>query len=60
LASLWGFLIGTATILFGFSIAGQPLDLSPVAIVAMAAAVVIAIVGGFVASRAYRDASNRR
>ncbi len=59
LASLWGFLMGTVTLLFGFSLGGRQLELSPVAIVAMSAAVVLAIVGGMVASRAYRDASRR-
>jgi hypothetical protein len=60
LASLWGFLIGTATLLFGFSLDGTRLDLSPVAIVAMTAAVVLAVIGGIVASRAYREASRRK
>ena len=59
LASLWGFLMGTVTLLFGFSLGGRQLDLSPVAIVAMSAAIVLAIVGGVVASRAYREASRR-
>ena len=59
LASLWGFLIGTATLLFGFSLSGRQLELNPVAIVAMSAAVVLAVVGGMVASRAYREASRR-
>lgn len=59
MASLWGFLIGTATLLFGFSLSGRQLELTPVAIVAMSAAVVLAVVGGMVASRAYREASRR-
>ncbi|MCH7780292.1 MAG: hypothetical protein IH848_05540 [Acidobacteria bacterium] len=59
LASLWGFLIGTATLLYGFSLAGHRLELSPVAIVAMSAAIVLAVAGGVVASRAYREASRR-
>lgn len=59
LASLWGFLMGTVTILFGFTLGGRRLELSPVAIVAMSAAIVLAIVGGMVASRAYREASRR-
>ena len=59
LASLWGFLIGTVTLLFGFSLAGNRLDLSPVAIIAMSGAILLAIVGGMVASRAYREASRR-
>jgi hypothetical protein len=60
LASLWGFLIGTATLLYGFSLAGTRLDLSPAAIIAMSVAVILAVVGGVVASRAYREASRRR
>jgi hypothetical protein len=60
LASLWGFLIGTATLLFGFSLGGVQLELSPLAIIAMSAAVVLAVVGGMIAARAYRDASRRR
>lgn len=60
LASLWGFLIGTATLLFGFSLGGTRLDLSPVAIVSMTAAVVLAVFGGMIAARAYREASRRR
>ena len=59
LASLWGFLMGTVTLLFGFSLSGRRLELSPVAIVAMSAAIVLAVVGGMVASRAYREASRR-
>ena len=59
LASLWGFLVGTVTLLFGFSLSGRRLELSPVAIVAMSAAIVLAVVGGMVASRAYREASRR-
>jgi len=60
LASLWGFLLGTVALLFGFSLTGRRLDLSPVAIVAMSAAVLLAVVGGMVASRAYREAARRR
>lgn len=59
LASLWGFLIGTATLLYGFSLAGHHLEPSPVAIVAMSAAVVLAVVGGVITSRAYREATRR-
>lgn len=59
LASLWGFLIGTATLLYGFSLAGHRLELSPVAIVVMSAAVVLAVVGGVITARAYREASRR-
>ena len=59
LASLWGFLIGTVMLLYGFSLSGRRLELSPVAIVAMSAAIVLAVVGGIVASRAYRAASRR-
>ena len=59
LASLWGFLIGTIALLFGFSLAGRRLELSPVAIVALSASIVLAVVGGMVASRAYREASRR-
>ena len=53
-------MIGTATVLFGFSLAGQPLELSPVAIVMMAAAVIVALVGGLIAARAYRETTRRR
>jgi len=60
LASLWGFLIGTATLLFGLSLEGTRLDLSPAAIIAMSAAVVLAVVGGIVAARAYREAARRK
>lgn len=59
LASLWGFLIGTVTLLFGFSLGGKRLDLSPVAVVAMSAAVLLAVIGGMIAAKAYRDASRR-
>ena len=59
MASLWGFLIGTVALLFGFSLAGRRLELSPVAIVALSASIVLAVVGGMVASRAYREASRR-
>ena len=59
LASLWGFLVGTVTLLFGFSLAGRQLELSPVAVVAMSAAIVLAVGGGLVSSRAYREASRR-
>ncbi len=59
LASLWGFLIGTVALLFGFSLAGRRLELSPVALVTLSASIVLAVVGGMVASRAYREASRR-
>ena len=60
LASLWGFLIGTASLLYGFSLGGRRLELSPVAIVTMSVAALAAVVGGMIASRAYREAARRQ
>ena len=60
LASLWGFLIGTAGLLIGISSRGVPLDLGPVAVLALSAASILAVSGGMIASRAYREASRRR
>ena len=60
LASLWGFLVGTAGLLIGFSSRGVPLDLGPVAILALSAASILAVVGGMIASRAYSEAARRR
>ena len=60
LAALWGFLIGTAAVLFGLSLGGISLDLSPGTIVALAVSSILAVVGGMIASRAYREATRRR
>ena len=51
--------MGTVTLLFGLSLAGRRLDLSPIAIIALSAAAIIAVIGGMVASRAYREATRR-
>ena len=59
LASLWGFLIGTVSLLVGVSLGGRSLNLSPVAIVTLSGATVLAVVGGLIASRAYLEATRR-
>ena len=56
LASLWGFLVGIATLSIGSS---RALETSPVAVVKMSAAVLLAVVGGVVVARAYREAFRR-
>ena len=60
LASLWGFLIGTLTLLVGLSLVGRPVRVGPVGYSMLAAAATLAVAGGFVVSAAYRDASRRR
>ena len=58
IASLWGFLVGTAALLGGLVVAGRPLSLSLPVALALALAAAVALVGGFVASSAYRQATD--
>ena len=60
LASLWGFVAGTAAILALLAVIGRPLGLSTAASTAIGGAALISVFGGFLASRGYRDAVNRR
>jgi hypothetical protein len=57
LASLWGFVAGSGTILVGLAALGRPLRLDPTLTLVLAGAGGLALLGGFVASAAYRDAS---
>jgi len=59
LASLWGFCIGTAAILIGLNLMETPLRPDPTLMAAIAAAAVLALVGGIIAAIAYRDAARR-
>jgi hypothetical protein len=59
LAALWGFLIGSGALLIGFSATGARLHLGGGPLAALAAASILAVVGGMVAARAYREATRR-
>jgi len=59
LASTWGFLSGTVGLLIVSGMVGRPLGLKPVVLSALGIAGVLAIAGGAVAARAYRDASGQ-
>jgi hypothetical protein len=59
LASLWGFSIGTASILIGLNLMETPLRPNPMLTTAIAAAAVLALVGGIIAAIAYREAARR-
>jgi len=57
LASLWGFIAGTGTVLGGLAALGRPLSLSPTVMLVLVGAGGLSLLGGFVASAAYWDAS---
>ena len=59
LASVWGFMTGTAAILGSLAAAGRPLFLGPRVGAVLAASVLVALFGGFVAARAYREIAER-
>ena len=59
LASVWGFLIGTAAALGGLAAVGRPLFLDSRVGLVLLVAGVFALLGGFIAAAAYREASNR-
>lgn len=51
---------GTAAILGGLAAAGRSLQMSPAVAAMLIGAGLFAVVGGVVAARAYRDATDRR
>lgn len=59
LATLWGFTAGTAGVLVGLTASGRPPGLDGPIAAALGVAVLVALGGGGVASRAYREASQR-
>lgn len=59
LASAWGFVTGTTAVAGLLAAVGRPLTLEPRSAVALAGAGVVALVGGVVASRAYRETRSR-
>jgi hypothetical protein len=59
LASIWGFMSGTVALLASLVVLGQPLQLQTPVVLAMLIAALLALVGGVVAARAYREATQR-
>ena len=59
IASLWGFLVGSATIIIGLSIVGKPIQLGSVGTAMLMCAGVLALLGGVISSFAYREAARR-
>jgi hypothetical protein len=59
LATLWGFAMGSAAMLAASASAGRAVQLDQPAAVALALGLVVALGGGVLASRAYRETSQR-
>ena len=59
IASLWGFVVGTVTIVGFLSLTGRSIQLDARTGTLLGIAAVLALVGGMVASAAYRDAVER-
>ena len=59
MAAFWGFLIGTVAVLAGLVALGRPLRLAPIVAFVLIGAAIVAVVGGLIASLAYREASKR-
>jgi hypothetical protein len=59
-AAAWGFLIGSAAILVGLAATGNRAEVGAPTWMTLALALVVAVLGGLVASRAYREAASRR
>jgi hypothetical protein len=60
LASVWGFVTGSAAVLGGFVMVGRPVELGMTFGATLAIAVPIAMVGGAIVSLAYREAVRRQ
>jgi len=59
MASFWGFLVGTAALLVGLSIHDSPVRFSAGIGLFLSVAAIVAVIGGAVASKAYRQAASR-
>ncbi|MCP3979788.1 MAG: hypothetical protein GY716_10740 [bacterium] len=59
LAALWGFLIGSGAIVAALVLAGQQVRSSPTLAGVLAGGSLLAVGGGGIAARAYREASGR-
>ena len=59
LAALWGFLAGSGAVIIGLSATGRPVPLGRPAVLTIAAAAVLAVLGAFVVAAGYRAASQR-
>jgi hypothetical protein len=59
LASVWGFLSGTVAVIVSLNVLGQPLEMQLPVALALGSAAVLALVGGAVAARAYREITQR-
>jgi len=59
LASVWGFVTGTVAILGVLSASGRPLTLEPKSGAVLGLATLVALLGGAVAARAYREVADR-
>ena len=60
IASLWGFLVGSAVVLACLVAGDTPFRLGSLTALALTGAGVLALVGGVVSSFAYREAARRR
>ena len=58
-AAVWGFLTGTGAVIIGLAAAGQVPLVGPGLLAAIAVALVVAVLGGLLVARAYRDAASR-
>lgn len=59
LASLWGFMAGSAAVLIGLMLVGRPAGLGSRGAFYVACAALLALVGGLVVAAAYHTASRR-
>ena len=59
-AAIWGFLTGVAAVLIGLAAAGQNVRGESVLWSAGLVALLVAIFGGLVSARAYRETASRR
>jgi hypothetical protein len=59
IASIWGFLIGSAALLWGLSLNGHPVRPDGLLTGLLIGAGFLALVGGVLTARAYREAAQR-
>ena len=59
IASVWGFLIGSAALLWGLSLNGHPVRADGLLTGLLVGAGFLAVVGGVLTARAYREAAQR-
>ena len=59
MASVWGLIAGTAAILAGLVALGRRVEMNPPFAIALLVGLVLALIGGWVASTAYRESTGR-